>query len=157
MCIRDSCRIRKINVLNLLDCIAPILALSQGIGRWGNFINSEAYGTETNLPWKMGIVENGVEKFVHPTFLYESIGTVIIFIILTILQNKSKFEGQIAYTYLALYSLFRFFIEGLRADSLMLFNFRISQILSLIIFVLSVGIIIESISKSKRMSKNEEE
>ena len=61
------CRIRKINVLNLLDCIAPILALSQGIGRWGNFINSEAYGTETNLPWKMGIVENGVEKFVHPT------------------------------------------------------------------------------------------
>lgn len=151
------CRIRKINVLNLLDCIAPILALSQGIGRWGNFINSEAYGTETNLPWKMGIVENGVEKFVHPTFLYESIGTVIIFIILTILQNKSKFEGQIAYTYLALYSLFRFFIEGLRADSLMLFNFRISQILSLIIFVLSVGIIIESISKSKRMSKNEEE
>ena len=119
-------------------------------------INSEAYGTETNLPWKMGIVENGVEKFVHPTFLYESIGTVIIFIILTILQNKSKFEGQIAYTYLALYSLLRFFIEGLRADSLMLFNFRISQILSLIIFVLSIGIIVESISKSKRMSKNEE-
>ena len=150
------CRIRKINVLNLLDCIAPILALSQGIGRWGNFINSEAYGTETNLPWKMGIVENGVEKFVHPTFLYESIGTVIIFIILTILQNKSKFEGQIAYTYLALYSLLRFFIEGLRADSLMLFNFRISQILSLIIFVLSIGIIVESISKSKRMSKNKE-
>ncbi len=150
------CQKREINILNLLDCVVPILALSQGIGRWGNFINSEAYGTETNLPWKMGIIEDGVEKFVHPTFLYESIGTIIIFIILAIWQNKSKFEGQIAYMYLAFYSLLRFFIEGLRADSLMLFNFKISQILSLIIFVLSLGIIIESTNKSRKVSKNKE-
>ena len=55
------CKKKNINILNLLDCIAPILALSQGIGRWGNFINVEAYGTETNLPWKIGIIEDGVK------------------------------------------------------------------------------------------------
>lgn len=150
------CKKKNINILNLLDCIAPILALSQGIGRWGNFINVEAYGTETNLPWKMGIIEDGVEKFVHPTFLYESLGTIIIFVILAVLQDKRKFEGQIAYMYLALYSLLRFFIEGIRADSLMAFNIRISQILSLIIFVLSIGIIVQNIIREKQTSKKDE-
>ena len=150
------CKKKNINILNLLDCIAPILALSQGIGRWGNFINVEAYGTETNLPWKMGIIEDGVEKFVHPTFLYESLGTIIIFVILAVLQDKRKFEGQIAYMYLALYSLLRFFIEGIRADSLMAFNIRISQILSLIIFVLYIGIIVQNIIREKQTSKKVE-
>lgn len=101
----------------------------------------------------MGIIEDGVKKFVHPTFLYESLGTIIIFVILAVLQDKRKFEGQIAYMYLALYSLLRFFIEGIRADSLMAFNIRISQILSLIIFVLSIGIIVQNIIREKQTSK----
>ena len=104
----------------------------------------------------MGIYEAGKYIEVHPTFLYESLGTIIIFVILAVLQDKRKFEGQIAYMYLALYSLLRFFIEGIRADSLMAFNIRISQILSLIIFVLSIGIIVQNIIREKQTSKKDE-
>lgn len=146
----------KINNWDFLDLIAPAVALAQSIGRWGNFINVEAYGTETNLPWKMGIIENGAEKFVHPTFLYESICTFLIFIILTKLQNKRKFKGEITYLYLIMYSFVRFFIEGLRIDSLMLFNFRISQILSLAIFAVITVIFIHQKIKSSSLSKKDE-
>ena len=146
----------KIDNLDLLDTIAPAVALAQSIGRWGNFVNVEAYGTETNLPWKMGIIENGIEKFVHPTFLYESICAFLIFIILVKLQNKRKFKGEITYLYLIMYSFVRFFIEGLRIDSLMLFNFRISQILSLAIFVSITVIFIHKSIKCSSMSKKDE-
>ena len=83
----------------------------------------------------MGIYEAGVYKEVHPTFLYESLANFAIFIILIILQKKKRFSGEVTYVYLILYSFARFFIEGLRIDSLMLGNYRISQILSLILFV----------------------
>ena len=83
----------------------------------------------------MGIIENSIYKEVHPTFLYESIANFIIFILLMILQKRRKFSGEVTYIYLILYSFARFFIEGLRIDSLMLGNYRISQILSLILFV----------------------
>lgn len=129
------CKKRKIKVLDLLDYIVPYLALGQAIGRWGNFINVEAYGTTTSLPWKMGIkTANGIE-YVHPTFLYESICNFIIFIILTKISKKRKFSGEITYLYLISYSFIRFFIEGLRIDSLMLGNFRISQLVSLVLFI----------------------
>lgn len=134
------CQKRDISFLSLLDYIVPYLALGQAIGRWGNFINVEAYGTETTLPWRMGIMENGIYKEVHPTFLYESIADLFIFLILIYINSekgktKSKFKGKTTYLYLILYSLARFFIEGLRTDSLMLYNMRISQILSLALFV----------------------
>lgn len=129
------CKKKNIKMLDLLDYIVPYLALGQAIGRWGNFINVEAYGTQTNLPWKMGIETiNGIQ-YVHPTFLYESICTFIIFIILTKLSKNRKFSGQIVYVYLILYSLIRFFIEGLRIDSLMIGDFRISQIVSVVLFI----------------------
>lgn len=129
------CKKKNIKMLDLLDYIVPYLALGQAIGRWGNFINVEAYGTTTNLPWKMGIqTANGLE-YVHPTFLYESICTFIIFIILTKLSKNRKFSGQIVCVYVILYSFIRFFIEGLRIDSLMLGNFRISQIVSAVLFI----------------------
>lgn len=129
------CRKRKIELLDLLDFIAPVLALGQSIGRWGNFVNVEAYGTETTLPWRMGIYELGEYKEVHPTFLYESIATFIIFIILMKIKDKRKFKGQITYMYFIGYGFARMIIEGLRTDSLMLNQIRVSQLLSAIILI----------------------
>ncbi len=134
------CKKRKIEILDMLDYIVPGLVLGQVIGRWGNFINIEAYGIETTNIFRMGIVE--AEKYieVHPTFLYESLACFTIFIFLIIIKNKRNFKGQIVFTYLILYSLERTFVEGLRTDSLMLGNIRISQVLSVAIFVVSVTI-----------------
>ena len=129
------CRKRKIELLDLLDFIAPVLALGQSIGRWGNFVNVEAYGTETTLPWRMGIYELGEYKEVHPTFLYESIATFILFIILMKIKDKRKFKGQITYMYFIGYGFARMIIEGLRTDSLMMGSIRISQLLSAIILI----------------------
>lgn len=129
------CRRKKIDILNLLDYIVPYLSLGQAIGRWGNFFNIEAYGIETKLPWRMGIVQNNQYIEVHPTFLYESVITLLLFFYLIKLQNKRKIKGEITFTYLIVYSFARFFIEGIRCDSLLLQNYKISQILSIIIFV----------------------
>lgn len=145
------CKMRKINFLDILDYLAPFLPLAQSIGRWGNFINVEAYGTETNLPWRMEIMENGIYKEVHPTFLYESICTFIIFIVLYKIRNKRKFKGEIVTLYLIMYSFVRFFIEGLRIDSLMFFDMRISQLLSLLIFVVFCCILWNKHKKGKKM------
>lgn len=150
------CKIKKIKTLDIIDYVAPTVALAQSIGRWGNYINMEAYGYETNFPIKMEIVEAGVTKYVHPTFLYESICTLLIFIILSILSKKRKFSGEITFMYIICYSFIRFFIEGLRTDSLMLFNVRISQILSLVLFIIFTGILIYNLNKQKQMSKKVE-
>ena len=150
------CKMKKLKVLDITDYIAPVLALAQSIGRWGNYINIEAYGYETNLPIKMEIIENGVIKYVHPTFLYESICTFIIFIILSSLSRNRKFSGEITYIYIICYSFIRFIIEGLRTDSLMFFNCRISQILSLALFIVFSCILIYKKNKNKQMSKSVE-
>ena len=150
------CKIKKKKALDITDYVVPTVALAQSIGRWGNYINIEAYGYETNFPIRMEIIEAGITKYVHPTFLYESICTLAIFIILSIFYKKRKFSGEITYLYIILYALARFFIEGLRTDSLMLFNVRISQILSLLLFIVFTGILIYKINKQKQMSKNVE-
>lgn len=148
------CKKKNINFIELLDYAAPSLAIGQAIGRWGNFFNIEAYGTQTNLPWRMGIYELGEYIEVHPTFLYESIGTFLLFIILMNIKNR-KFSGQVACTYLIGYGFIRMIIEGLRIDSLMLGNVRISQALSLLILIL--GFIIYCIKiRQKKMSQNKE-
>lgn len=87
------------------------------------------------LPWRMGIYEFGEYIEVHPTFLYESIATFGIFIILTLLQKRQKFSGQITYAYFIGYGLTRTLIEGLRTDSLMLGEIRISQAVSLLLVI----------------------
>lgn len=84
------CKVKKINILDVLDYFVPYLALGQAIGRWGNFFNAEAHGTVTNSIFRMGIIENGIYKEVHPTFLYESIGCLIIFALLYTIRNKRK-------------------------------------------------------------------
>lgn len=129
------CKIKKLNFLDLIDFIVPVVALGQSIGRWGNFFNKEAYGIETNSFLKMEIIEKGITKYVHPAFLYESIATFICFIILAYISKKRKYKGQITVIYLVIYSFARMLIEGIRIDSLMLYNLRISQILSIAIFI----------------------
>lgn len=147
------CKKRNIKILDLLDYIAPYLALSQSIGRWGNFVNVEAYGRGTNLPWKMGIeTVNGIQ-YVHPTFLYESICTLTIFIILLKLSKNRKYSGQITFYYILMYSFIRMIIESLRIDSLMLYNFKISQILSIGLFVTFCIIISKKQIKQKNIKK----
>lgn len=147
-------KIKKINFLDMLDYTVPALALGQAIGRWGNFINGEAYGTETNLPWAISVWENGIYKNVHPTFLYESLATFTIFIVLTKLSKKRAFRGEITYIYIILYSFSRFFIEGIRIDSLMLNNIRISQILSLILFVTFCGLLSYDVVKKYKAKES---
>lgn len=95
------------------------------------------------MPWRMGIIDAGKYIEVHPTFLYEFLVTFTLFIILTLISNKRKYKGQIALIYLIVYSFVRMIIEGLRTDSLMLGNMRVSQILSLIIFIVSVYLYIK--------------
>lgn len=126
----------------------------QAIGRWGNFFNSEAHGIETTSVFRMGIMENGEYIEVHPTFLYESICCLMLFILLYTLRNRRKYKGQIVYTYLALYGFIRAIIEGLRTDSLMLGNFRVSQVLSILLCIIFTSILIYK--KVKRKSKDEE-
>ena len=136
------CKFKKIKILDMLDYLAPYLALGQTIGRWGNFFNGEAHGTETTSLLRMGIVENGNYIQVHPTFLYESVCTLIIFLFLYNKRNKRDYSGQIAYWYFFLYGVVRAIIEGFRADSLMLGNMRISQILSIVLSIIFGTIIL---------------
>lgn len=131
------CKKRKINVFELLDVVIPSLALGQAIGRWGNYVNQEAYGGPTDLPW--GIVVNGQK--VHPTFLYESIINIAVFIFLIwFRKNKKTTHGQVLSLYLILYSIGRFFVEGLRTDSLMFLNMRVAQLISLALIATGVGL-----------------
>lgn len=121
-------KIRKQSFWKLGDIVAPSLILGQAIGRWGNFANQEAHGGPTNLPW--GIMINGVK--VHPTFLYESIWNFLLFIfLLWYSRNRAKADGQVFLLYLILYSVARFWIEGLRTDSLMFGPIRVAQLVSL--------------------------
>lgn len=148
-----QCKKNKVSSLDFFDYLMPYVALAQSVGRWGNFFNKEAYGTETSHIFRMGIHTIDGYKEVHPAFLYESIWTFLIFIILRILQKNRKFKGEICYFYLFLYAGIRMIIEGIRIDSLMLGNFRISQILSIVIFVVS-GIIL--LKKSRKYIKRKE-
>lgn len=147
------CKIRKIKILNFFDYIIPYVAIAQTVGRWGNFFNIEAYGSETASFLRMGIrtLEGYIE--VHPVFLYESIATLVIFFILKCLQKHRKFNGEILLSYCLLYSGIRFFLEGLRTDSLMLYNFRVSQILSVVIFIVSLCTIIIKYKKQTTSKK----
>lgn len=122
--------------VKLADVVAPVLVLGQAIGRWGNFFNGEAHGGPTSLPW--GIMVDGQK--VHPTFLYESIWNFIIFLFLLRLLNKKHFDGQIIALYFVLYSIGRFFIEGLRTDSLMLGPLRIAQVISFLMIIGGLGV-----------------
>ena len=126
---------KKLNFWVIVDVCAPSLVLGQAIGRWGNYINQEAHGGETTLPW--GIMVEGVK--VHPTFLYESVGNILIFLFLIwFRKNKQKESGEIFTLYLVLYSIVRFIVEGFRTDSLMIGPLRMAQVISLTLVVIGI-------------------
>ncbi|WP_130807249.1 prolipoprotein diacylglyceryl transferase [Senegalia massiliensis] len=128
------CKVRNIKFWQLADITAPSIILGQAIGRWGNYVNQEAHGGPTDLPWAIEV--NGVN--VHPTFLYESIWNIIVFIFLIwYRKNKKQVNGEVFLLYLSLYSLGRLFIEGLRTDSLMWGQFRVAQLISVSLIIFS--------------------
>ena len=120
------CKRKKIAVGDMLDVGAFGLLIGQCVGRWGNFINREAFGAETSVPWKMGLTyTSGKTIYVHPTFFYESLWNFIGFLIISAYSKKHrKFSGQIFALYAVWYGIGRFFIEWLRVntDSLLLIN-----------------------------------
>ena len=138
------CRIKKIRLPALLDLVALCFLIGQLIGRWGNFFNREAFGSETASFLRMGLENrwSGETIFVHPTFLYESLWNLVGFLILHKLSKKRKYDGQIALGYAAWYGLGRAFIEGLRTDSLYLGPFRVSQVLAAVSCVAAVCVLL---------------
>ena len=165
------CKKTGLNFIKLLDLIGMSLLIGQGIGRWGNFTNQEAFGTNTTLPWGMTsdkvvdyinsnqaeFAKNGFEMNpdlpVHPTFLYESLWCLFGFVILYIVCQKFyKFEGQLFLGYGIIYGIERTIVEGLRTDSLYIGNttLRASQLLSLAIVVVCATITIYKFVKMKK-------
>lgn len=134
---------RKINVLRFFDFLIPYVALAQSIGRWGNFVNQEAHGVETTLPWRMEIFDHAKMQriAVHPTFLYESFWNLGLFFFLLWFRKMKKHDGEVFSLYLALYGFARFFIEGMRTDSLYIGTFRVSQMLAGLFFIVFMTII----------------
>ena len=154
------CLVKKMNLWRVLDMVAPGVMIAQAIGRWGNFMNVEAYGSATTLPWRMcspkiagemyrkGFVDmEGYQAIldgtlgVHPTFLYESLWNVLGFVLLNVLYRKKKFNGQILLGYLVWYGFGRMWIEGLRTDSLYLGDtgIRVSQLVAFLSFAFALG------------------
>lgn len=140
---------RHLPLRQFLDVAAPSLALGQAIGRWGNFFNEEAFGRPTDLPWKLFIsppnrpLQYAQSEFFHPTFLYESLWDLVVFLLLFfVLRDRLKrAPGALFLAYLGLYSVGRLFTEGLRIDPLMLGSLRIAQVVSLVgMAVAAVGV-----------------
>ncbi len=144
------CRAKKIDPLKAFDVGAYGLLIGQICGRWGNFVNAEAFGAPTTLPWRMQIAEISTQISFHPTFLYESLWNLLIFIILVSWRYKRSFDGEIFFRYIALYGLGRFFIEGIRLDSLYLGPFRISQIVAFLCVIAGIVGIVARRKKTKR-------
>lgn len=123
-------KVKKVSLPAVLDLVGIAFLIGQSIGRWGNFMNREAYGAPTECFLRMGLVVNGELGYYHPTFLYESVWNAIGFVLLHFLSKKRQYDGQMALGYVAWYGLGRAFIEGLRMDSLYWGPFRVSQVLA---------------------------
>lgn len=155
------CRSKKLPMLPVADAAFPGVMLGQAIGRWGNFFNMEAFGTNTTLPWGMtsDTISNYLSRHqaallaqgvvvdpampVHPTFLYESLWNLIgVAVLLLWLFPRRSYDGQITLGYTAWYGLGRFFVEGLRTDSLMWGSVRVSQVLGGVLFIVAAGLML---------------
>ncbi len=153
------CRIKKLNVLKMLDATAPAVMIGQILGRWGNFFNGEAYGsivTEGHPLYflRMGLLPNIKSYYTmfyfHPTFLYESLWNLVGFLLINALYKKKKFDGQVLLMYLTWYGFGRMFIEGLRTDSLYVGVFRISQVVGFCCFVIGGILLTVFLLKARR-------
>ena len=138
------CRVKKIKLLPVLDLILMAFLIGQSIGRWGNFMNREAFGAPTESFLRMGLLNKttGVVEYYHPTFLYESVWNACGFVLLHFLSKKRRYDGQMALGYAAWYGLGRAWIEGLRMDSLYWGPFRVSQWLAGISCIAAVCILL---------------
>lgn len=164
------CKIRKIPFSAVVDFCVVYIPLGQAIGRWGNFFNQECFGTTTTLPW--GMKSSEVESYlrlyfpdldstmaVHPTFFYEFLATITIFFILLYVRKYSKHAFESMAVYMILYGVARFFIEGLRTDSLYIGDtgIRTSQLFSAVIVVSGVIYLVVAYKKNiKRVYISEE-
>ena len=140
-----------------MDVVAPSLILAQAIGRWGNFMNSEAHGGPVSAEFISHFpkfIQDGMYikgNYYHPTFLYESIWNLLVcgILIFILYKKKEGTHGIVISSYIGLYSLGRFFIEGLRTDSLMFFGLRIAQIVSILGIVISIFLLVYIYRKKK--------
>ncbi len=167
------CRWRRVKLLPMADVAMTGLILAQAIGRWGNFINVEAFGSNTAMPWGMAspsitayltnhqaaLAAVGVtvdpSMPVHPTFFYESVWCLIGFLILALYTKHRRFDGELVLIYGAWYGLGRAFIEGLRTDSLMLGNVRVSQALAAVLTLASLLVLLYVRNKIKTVNDPE--
>lgn len=153
-------KLRRVKFIPLADLAVGGLILGQGIGRWGNFVNVEAFGSNTSLPW--GMASPSVERYlsihqaalaaqgiqvdpsmpVHPTFFYESVWCLLGFLVILWYTKRRRYDGELLLIYVAWYGLGRSVIEGLRTDSLMWGNFRVSQLLAILLCVTSLLLMI---------------
>ncbi len=149
-------KVKKKHFFDATDLAMPMFLLAQGIGRWGNFCNGEAYGSQTDLPWRMivdGIHNSTNGVGVHPCFFYESISCLIGFAVLYFLIfPHRKFRGELTACYMIWYGTERFFVEGLRADSLYLgaSSLRISQAVSLVLVIIGIIWLVIGLIRSKK-------
>ncbi|MGN0624997.1 MAG: prolipoprotein diacylglyceryl transferase, partial [Oscillospiraceae bacterium] len=168
------CRWRKVRFLPMLDLCSAGLILAQAIGRWGNFVNVEAFGCATTVPWRMtseyvgGIGYTQVKRYlatltsaeidalggidaigVHPTFFYESVWCLLGFFLLVWMTKRRKFDGQMILVYTMWYGAERFVVEGLRTDSLMIGNLRVSQVIAILSAIAALIIMLVVLQKKK--------
>ncbi len=156
-------KVKKKSIAQVFDFLIVYIPLGQAIGRWGNFFNQEAFGTNTTLPWGMISADTSAyiraycpglnpDAPVHPTFLYESLATLLIFFLLLVVRKRIKLPFVTVAMYFILYGTERFFVEGLRTDSLYIGNtgLRTSQVLSAILVVVGFGIVAFSRFKADR-------
>ncbi|AXN38727.1 prolipoprotein diacylglyceryl transferase [Peribacillus butanolivorans] len=144
-------KVKKVSFWKLADIAAPSLLLGQAIGRWGNFMNQEAHGGEVTRSFleNMHLPEFIINQmyingaYYHPTFLYESLWNIIGVIILLSLRKVNLRRGELFLTYVFWYSIGRFYIEGLRTDSLMLTeSLRIAQVISIVLIAVAIALVI---------------
>lgn len=156
-------KIKKIRIIRYFDFVAPYFVMAHAIGRFGNFVNQEAFGINTSLPWGMtgNLIAEELVRLrasgmdvnpamnVHPTFLYEFIWNMLVFIILLQIRKRSVKDGRTVFAYMAFYGFGRMLIEGLRTDSLMLGSIRVNQMLGLVFFIV-FGILFYMTSRKKK-------
>lgn len=154
------CKLRKLNVLDMFDLAAVGFILAQGVGRWGNFFNQEAYGIATGSSW-WGMTGNRIalemgSDLVHPCFLYESIWCIAGFFVLNYLIRNRRFKGQVILGYCIWYGFMRGFLELLRTDSLMLGDIRVSSLLSFALCIAGVITMVYILKRQRMQVANTE-
>ena len=151
------CKCRKINLFAVADLVSLGFLIGQSMGRWGNFFNREAFGSETMGFLRMGLYNSatGLVEYHHPTFLYESLWNLAGFVMLHFASKKRRYNGQIALLYVAWYGLGRTWIEGLRTDSLYIpgTGLRVSQVLAAVSCVAAVGVLLYQAYRLGRAKK----